>query len=134
MKEVTMPTIFERIIAGEIPSNKLYEDDKMIIIMDIHPVQKGHVLLIPKKVSTWLDECDDETVIHLMLMAKKMMKHMKSVLTCDYVHLVVEGVEVPHVHIHLIPSMLPVKNAEWHHVTYDEGEMDIYKEKLQLDI
>lgn len=60
------------------------------------------------------------------------MQQMKKQLGCEYVHLIVEGVEVPHVHIHLVPSMIAEKNAQWHHEKYEENEMDEYLAKLRM--
>lgn len=129
----TMSTIFTRIIDGEIPAQKIYEDDMVIAILDIEPVQKWHMLVITKHPYPWMQECDDASLSHAFLTAKKLMTHMKEKLWCDYVHLVVEWVQVPHFHIHLIPSMLPVKNAEWHHTKYEAGEMADYQAKLQMN-
>ncbi len=129
-----MSTIFSRIIAGEIPAQKVYEDDRLIAILDINPIQKGHTLLIPKKPYRWLEECDDELIAHLFLTAKELMINMKQTLGCEYVHLNVEGVDVPHVHVHLIPSTTAEKNGQWNHVSYAEGEMEAYQKKLAMNI
>lgn len=127
-----MATLFERILAGEIPAQKIYEDDKVFAILDINPVQKGHVLLITKFPYRWIQDCDDETLAHAFVVVKKIIHHMKETLGCDYVNVVIEGLEVPHMHIKLIPSMASVKNAEWHHSEYEEGEMEQYAQKLQM--
>lgn len=129
-----MSSIFSRIISGEIPAIKLYEDDHLLAILDVNPVQKWHTLLIPKKEIRWVEQLDEDLYSHLFAVAKKMMQHMKDTLHCEYVQLVVEWVEVPHAHIHLIPSMLSVKNQEWHHVSYAEWEKEDYSDKLRLSI
>ena len=128
------PTLFTRIINGEIPSKKLYEDETVYVFLDINPVQKWHTLIITKTPYRRMEDVDDEALAHAFLITKKMMKHMKKVLWCDYVHVVIEWVEVPHFHIKLIPSKIGVHNAEWHQSTYEEGEMDEYQEKLQMSI
>lgn len=129
-----MSSIFSRIISGEIPADKLYEDEHLIAILDINPIQKGHTLLIPKQEVRWVEQMDDPLWTHTFLVAKKMMEYMKVQLGCDYVQLVVEGVEVAHAHVHLIPSTLQIKNQEWHHVSYREWEVQHYKEKLTMNI
>jgi len=86
-----MPSIFTRIINREIPADIIYEDDVCIAILDINPVQKGHVLVIPKQELPWMDEYGDEIVAYCMVIAKKLMKHMKSVMSdIHFVYLAVE--------------------------------------------
>lgn len=125
-----MSTIFEKIISREIPADIIYEDEKVLAFLDINPVQKGHALLIPKQPVQWMQEADDETIAHIFVIAKKLMLHMKQALEVDFIHVVVEGVEVPHFHIHLIPSMIGHKNAQWEHHAYEEGERETYQQKL----
>ena len=96
-------SIFTKIIKGEIPSYKIYEDEDNIAFLDIHPVQPGHVLVVPKKqVEAWTD-LDEDTYVSLMQAAKKIGVHLKQVLNSPFVGLRIVGVDVPHVHIHLIP-------------------------------
>lgn len=123
-------TIFERIIAREIPAAIIYEDEKVLAFLDINPVQKWHVLVITKSPYPWMQDADDETIAHIFTIAKKLMLHMKDVLGAEYIHLVVEWVQVPHFHIHLIPSMIAHKNAQWEHHPYEDGEITAYQQKL----
>ena len=96
-------SIFTKIIRGDIPSHKIYEDESNFAFLDIHPVQPGHVLVVPKKqVDAWQD-LDEQTYISLMRAVKKIGLHLKQVLGTPYIGLRIEGVDVPHVHIHLIP-------------------------------
>ncbi len=96
-------SIFTKIINGEIPSHRVYEDDYSFAFLDIHPIQPGHVLVVPKKqIESWL-ELDDETYTHLMLAVKEVGSRLKEVLKTPYVGLRVVGVDVLHVHVHLIP-------------------------------
>lgn len=125
-----MSTIFEKIIAREIPAKIIYEDDKVLAFLDINPVQKWHILVITKQPYQRIQDVDDETLAHTFVMAKKLIHHIKEKLHVDFVNLVVEGVEVPHFHVHLIPSMIGHKNAQWEHQVYTEGEMDEYQKKL----
>lgn len=96
-------TIFTKIIYGDIPSHKIYEDDKTFAFLDIHPVQPGHVLVVPKKPIEFLWDLPDEDYQALMATAKKIALRQREVLGVPYVGLKVVGVDVPHAHLHLIP-------------------------------
>lgn len=96
-------TIFTKIIYGDIPSYKIYEDDKTFAFLDIHPVQPGHVLVVPKKPIEFLWDLPDEDYLALMAAAKKVARHQREILGVPYVGVKVVGVDVPHAHIHLIP-------------------------------
>lgn len=96
-------TIFERIIDGEIPSYKIYEDEKVYAMLDIEPLSDGHVLVIPKKSVDLLWDLNDETYEYLWKVSKKLAKKMQEVLRPERVGVVVEGFGVPHAHVHLVP-------------------------------
>lgn len=96
-------TIFERIIAGEIPSYKIYEDDKVYAMLDIEPLSDGHVLVIPKKPVDVLWDLDNETYDYLWKIARQLAQKMQDTLHPERVGVVVEGFGVPHAHIHLVP-------------------------------
>jgi histidine triad (HIT) family protein len=98
-----MPTIFSRIIAGEIPSYKVAEDDKFFAFLDINPMAKGHTLVVPKQETDYIFDLDDNTLAEMILFAKKTAKAIEKVIPCKRVGLMVIGLEVPHAHIHLIP-------------------------------
>jgi histidine triad (HIT) family protein len=95
-------SVFTKIIKGEIPSNKIYEDDLTIAIIPLHPIALGHVLVIPKKQVEQFFELPDEDYVALMATVKKVAKRMNEVLKPKRVGLKVVGVDVPHAHIHLI--------------------------------
>lgn len=95
-------SIFTKIIRGEIPCHKVYEDDKTLAFLDIHPKQPGHVLVIPKQQIDLLWDLDNETYVYLWQTARKIAKHMAGVLG-RRVGAQVEGIGVPHAHIHLVP-------------------------------
>lgn len=97
------PSIFTRIINGEIPCNKIYEDDRVISFMELHPINEGHVLVVPKKQVDHIWDLSDEDYHYLWSVAKKIGTHMREVMKSPRVGVVVEGFGVPHVHIHLIP-------------------------------
>lgn len=97
-----MPSIFTKIIQGEIPCYKIYEDDKTFAFLDIHPESKGHVLVIPKNEVDKIYELSDEDYQALMATVKKLSQHMEKVLGARILWKVV-GTDVPHAHVHLMP-------------------------------
>ncbi len=96
-------TIFSKIIAGEIPSYKIAEDERYYAFLDISPLVKGHTLVIPKIEEDYLFNLDDDTLAGLVLFAKRVAKAIEKTVPCKRVGLAVVGLSVPHVHIHLIP-------------------------------
>lgn len=97
-------SIFTKIIKGEIPCHKVYEDDKVIAFMDIHPVQDGHVLVVPKSQVDKLYDLTDEDYTALMLVAKRIAARIQDILNPPRVAWAVVGFDVPHAHVHLVPS------------------------------
>jgi histidine triad (HIT) family protein len=98
-----MSTIFSKIIDGSIPSYKVAENDRFLAFLDIQPLVKGHVLVIPKTVTDVIFDMEDEQLSELMLFAKQVALKMKKVLPCKKIGVTVIGLEVPHAHIHLLP-------------------------------
>jgi histidine triad (HIT) family protein len=98
-----MATIFTRIVNGEIPCHKVAEDDRFLAFLDIMPLTKGHVLVIPKTEVDYIFDLEDNVLGEMMIFAKKVAHKMKSVLPCRRIGVTVIGLEVPHAHIHLIP-------------------------------
>jgi histidine triad (HIT) family protein len=96
-------SIFTKIIQGEIPSHKIYEDDNVFAFLDIHPVSEGHTLIVPKKQVEFVWDLDDETYQALMATTKKLAGHLREKLAVPYVGEKIVGIDVPHAHIHLIP-------------------------------
>lgn len=96
-------SIFTKIIIGEIPSHKIYEDDDVIAFLDIHPTTTGHTLVVPKKQVEFIWDLDDETYVKLTLAAKKIALHIRETLSVTYIGEKIVGVDVPHTHIQLIP-------------------------------
>lgn len=97
-----MSSVFTKIINGEIPCYKIYEDDKTIAFLDINPETKGHTLVIPKKEIDKIYELPDEDYIALMQTAKRISQHMEKILGTRTLWKVI-GTDVPHAHIHLLP-------------------------------
>ena len=97
-------TIFEKIINREIPSNIIWEDERHIAILDIHPVQPGHTLVIPKVATEYIFDMNAGDYTALMLATQQVAKLLKNKLNCARVCMIVEGYEIPHVHVKLIPT------------------------------
>lgn len=115
-------TLFTRIINGEIPSYKVAEDEKYYAFLDINPLQKGHTLVIPKleePEADYIFDLDDETLAGLMVFAKKVANGIREATGCKRVGVAVLGMEVNHVHVHLVPLN-------------KEGDMLFTNPKLQL--
>ncbi|MFA5443928.1 MAG: HIT family protein [Bacteroidales bacterium] len=98
-----MASIFSRIIAGEIPSYKVAEDDRFYAFLDINPKQPGHTLVIPKQETDYIFDLDPEQLGDLFRFAQRVARAIEQVIPCKRVGMGVLGLEVPHAHIHLIP-------------------------------
>lgn len=98
-----MATLFTRIINGEIPCYKVAEDARFFAFLDINPLNTGHTLVVPKLETDYVFDLDNDTLAGLILFSKKVAAAIKSVVTCKRIGVAVAGLEVPHVHIHLIP-------------------------------
>lgn len=98
-----MATIFSKIIAGEIPCYKIAEDKNNFAFLDINPLKKGHVLVVPKLEVDYIFDLDDDLFIGLNLFAKKVAIALKKAIPCLRIGTCVIGLEVPHAHIHLVP-------------------------------
>lgn len=96
-------SIFTKIIKGEIPSYKIYENDHVYALLDIHPVAKGHVLVVPKTQVAFVWDLDSDAYTALMMAVKKIALHLRDTLNVPYVGEQIIGVDVPHAHVHLIP-------------------------------
>lgn len=97
------PSTFTKIIKGEIPCYKIYEDDLTIAFLDLHPINPGHTLVVPKVQVDHLWDLPDEYYDYLWKIVKKVGLQMRQVIGCPRVGVVVEGIEVPHVHVKLVP-------------------------------
>lgn len=98
-----MATIFSRIVAGEIPSYKVAENEQFYAFLDISPLAKGHTLVIPKREVDYIFDLEDEEIAAMHVFAKKVAKAIKAAFPCIKVGEAVLGLEVPHAHIHLVP-------------------------------
>ena len=98
-----MATIFSRIIAGEIPSYKVAENDKFYAFLDINPLAKGHTLVVPKREVDYIFDLEDDELAAMHVFAKSVALAIQKAFPCRKVGEAVIGLEVPHAHIHLIP-------------------------------
>ena len=98
-----MATIFSRIIAGEIPSYKVAEDERFYAFLDINPLVKGHTLVVPKREVDYIFDLSDEELAAMQVFAKHVAEAIQRAFPCRKVGQAVIGLEVPHAHIHLIP-------------------------------
>lgn len=98
-----MATLFTKIINGEIPSYKIAEDENYFAFLDINPNAKGHTLCIPKKEENKIFDLEEDAYIGLMRFSRKVAKAIEKTVACKRVGMAVVGLEVPHVHVHLIP-------------------------------
>ncbi len=113
-------TIFSKIIQGEIPAYKIAENDLFIAFLDIFPLQKGHVLVVPKIEVDKVFELPDNYLSELLVFAKPIAKAMEDSFPCNRIGMVTVGLEVPHAHLHLIP----INQAE---------DLNFSNPKLQLE-
>lgn len=98
-----MASIFSKIVAGDIPSYKVAENDKFYAFLDINPMSKGHTLVIPKQEVDYIFDLEDSTLAEMNIFAKHVAKAIEKAVPCKRIGLMVIGMEVPHAHIHLIP-------------------------------
>lgn len=98
-----MASIFTRIINGEIPCHKIAEDERYFAFLDINPLREGHTLVVPKTETDYIFDLDDDTLAGLIIFSKKVSKAIREVIPCNRIGVAVIGLEVPHVHIHLVP-------------------------------
>lgn len=138
-----MTTLFEKIIAGDIPSVQVYEDAHVIAILDIAPLAEGHTLVIPKKPAQLLHELPFTDATHVFAVVRKLTKALPESLSCDAVTVLLRdgeaaGQEVPHLHVHLIPrtendSLGPGFGGTGQQVSEDTREAVAEKIRSALD-
>lgn len=98
-----MASIFSKIVAGEIPAYKVAESERFLAFLDVNPLVKGHILVITKDEVDYLFDLDEDTYLGLQAFAKKVALGLKKAIPCERIGVAVVGLEVPHVHIHLVP-------------------------------
>ena len=120
-----MATIFTKIINGEIPCYKVSEDEHNFAFLDINPVNKGHVLVVPKTENDYIFNLSDADYQSLTMFARRVAKAMEQVIPCKRIGVAVIGLEVPHAHIHLIPIV------EEKDMYFDKPKMSLPAEEMQ---
>jgi histidine triad (HIT) family protein len=98
-----MATLFTKIINGEIPCYKIADDERYFAFLDINPLKAGHTLVVPKQEIDYIFNLDDDLLAGLIIFSKKVAAAIESVVPCNRIAVAVVGLEVPHVHVHLIP-------------------------------
>ncbi len=114
-----MASIFSRIVSGEIPSYRIAEDEHFFAFLDIHPLTRGHTLVIPRQEVDYLFDLEDDLLAAMNVFAKKVALAIENAIPCARIGVVVLGLEVPHAHIHLIPIN-------------SEADVNFSRPKLQL--
>ncbi len=132
-----MDDLFLKIIAGEIPSARIYEDERVVAFLDIHPNNKGHALVVPRAKFRNILDGDTETLAHMMVVGQRVARALVAALNADGVNLVMNneraaGQEIFHSHLHVIPRF---ENDDafgtFAHRTYEPGEIDAYAERIK---
>lgn len=130
-----MATIFSKIIKGEIPSNKIAEDDNFYAFLDINPTAKGHTLIVPKQEVDYIFDLDDNIIGEMNIFAKKIALALDKTMNCIRVGILVVGTEVPHAHIHLIPfqkeSQMSLASPK---LKFTQQEMEEIAEKIKQNL
>jgi len=125
-------TIFSKIVAGEIPAYKVAESIDFLAFLDIAPLAEGHVLVIPKKEVDYLFDLDDETYTGLQIFAKIVAEGLRKAIPCKRIGVAVIGLEVPHVHIHLIPmNQVSDLNFARPKLTFTSEQLEATAEKIR---
>lgn len=123
--------VFCKIVAGEIPSYKIYEDDQVLAFLDINPVRPGHALLIPKKHYPMMPDVPDDLLAYIFLKTKELMLKIKSAMQADFAVVSVVGVDVPHFHVHIVPRKFNDDLANfWPTEKYAAGEAEETANKI----
>jgi histidine triad (HIT) family protein len=118
-----MSSIFTKIIHREIPSHTIAEDDNFYAFLDIFPIVKGHTLVVPKQETDYIYDLPDDLLAGLHLFAKKVAIGLQKAIVCERISMIVAGFEVPHAHIHLIPSSSMADLSFAHKLKYSPEEL-----------
>lgn len=128
--------IFCRIVKGEIPSTKVFENENVVAFLDISPINKGHCLVVPKKHHETFNDVPEKLLKELVLASQKISKAVEKAVDAEGYNILVSnkkvaGQDVFHFHLHVIPRYADDGfGFQWPHKKYEEGEMNSYKEKI----
>jgi len=126
-----MATIFSKIIKGEIPCHKILEDDNFIAFLDISPVAKGHTLVVSKREIDYFFDLDEEELSAIMIFSKKLAIALKKVIPCLKIGVSVIGLEVPHVHVHLVPINSVADMTFGKHIPISSEELTSFADQIR---
>ena len=127
-----MGSIFSKIISGDVPAYKVFENENFLAFLDIFPLAKGHVLVIPKKETDYLFDIFSDEYLELWKFVQQVAKAMDMVIDCKRIGVAVIGLEVPHAHIHLVPlNNVSDINFERPKLSFSEEEMDAVAQKIR---
>jgi histidine triad (HIT) family protein len=129
-----MATIFTKIISGEIPCYKVAENDSFIAFLDINPNTKGHTLCVPKKEVNKIFDLDEKTYAELMEFSRRVAKALEKTVPCSRIGMSVIGLEVPHVHVHLIPINVMQDMTFQHKTVVSDEEMTALAAAIQKNL
>jgi len=131
-KTNTMSTIFSKIVSGEIPVHKVAESNEFLAFLDINPLAKGHVLVIPKKETDYIFDLEDDAYVGVWMFAKIVASGVKRAFPCKKVGIAVVGLEVAHAHIHLIPiNHVEDINFARKKLKLSDEELAVHAEKIR---
>ncbi|MCP1995005.1 HIT family protein [Flavobacterium sp. HSC-61S13] len=129
-----MSSIFTKIISGEIPAYKVAEDDQFLAFLDINPNAKGHTLCIPKKEVNKIFDMEEDNYLELMKFSRKVAQAIERTVPCKRIGMAVVGLEVPHVHVHLIPLQDMEDMRFVRKTTLSEIEFDALAKAIQKNM
>ncbi len=118
-------TIFSKIINGDLPSYKIKENEQFLAFLDVYPLVKGHVLVVPKTETDKFFDLTDDYLAEILLFAKPIAKAIEKTFDCNRCGISVIGIEVPHAHVHL----LPINNAN--DINFTRGKLSLAKEEME---
>jgi histidine triad (HIT) family protein len=130
-----MSSIFSKIVDGDIPAFKVAEDENHLAFLDIFPLAKGHVLVIPKKETDYIFDINSDDYLALWQFSQKVAKAMDKVIPCKRIGIAVIGLEVPHAHIHLVPiNNVSDINFERPKLKFSDEQMNEVAQKISAAI
>tara|TARA_B110000014_G_scaffold130719_1_gene90175 strand:+ start:135 stop:530 length:396 start_codon:yes stop_codon:yes gene_type:complete len=131
-----MSSIFSKIVKGEVSAYKVAEDERFLAFLDISPLTKGHVLIIPKKEIDYIFDLDSKTFSTLWCFAQLVAKAMEKVITCERIGIAVIGLEVPHAHIHLVPLTKGISNINFENprLKFTQQEFEEIAQKIRREV
>jgi len=131
-----MSSIFSKIVKGELSAYKVAEDERFLAFLDISPLTKGHVLIIPKKEIDYIFDLDSKTFLTLWCFAQLVAKAIEKVIVCERIGIAVIGLEVPHAHIHLVPLTKGISNINFENprLKFTQQEFEEIAQKIRREV